>query len=156
MSTKTERPDVVRGGDRGVVSRRARAVIVTVGVAAAAWLVMEPLAGIDLRAPSFDEAAVGQDIGLLAVVLTSLAASLAAWAALATLERISKRPGRWWMALTGIVLLVSLTGPTSGTGIDTTVRVMLVLLHLVVAATSVSLLYPTIRAGRPLRGQRRR
>lgn len=154
MRTKTERPDMVRRGDRGVVSRRARAVILTVCVAAAAWLVMEPLAGIDLRAPSFGEGAEGQDIGLLAVVLTSLAASLAAWAALAALERLSKSPGRWWMALTGIVLLVSLTGPTSGTGIDTTVRVMLVVLHLVVGATAVSLLYPTIQASRPLRGQR--
>lgn len=154
MSTKIGIPDIVRGGDHGVVSRRVRAVIVTVCVAAAAWLVMEPLAGINLRAPAFGEEAAGQEIGPLAVIFASLAASLAAWAALAVLERFSKRPGRWWMILTGIVLLVSLTGPTSGTGIDTTVRVMLVLLHLVVAATLVSLLYPTIPANRPHEGQR--
>lgn len=124
-------------------ARRLLAVIAAVVSAVVGWGLVESGAGIDLRAPAFDGSAVGQDIGLGAVIFTTLIVSLAAWGLLALLERYVGRPRRTWtvVALTG--LLISLAGPMSGTGIGTRDRGLLALLHLVVAAALISLLRRT-------------
>lgn len=115
----------------------------TVLAAAAAWAIIEGVAGVDLRAPAFDASTTSQDIGLLAVVVSSLVASLAAWGTLALLERSVSRPRRIWAALAIAGLFLSLGGPLSGTAIDTASRSLLVVLHVIVAAVLIPLFYRT-------------
>jgi len=124
--------------------RRSRAVIAAVVSACAAWLLIEGLGEVDLRAPASGGNASGQDIGLLGVLFASLAASLAGWLALGLIERYTARPGRWWVSIAAVAFVLSLGGPMSGTGIDNTDRALLVLLHLVVAVVLIPLLYRTI------------
>jgi len=124
--------------------RRLRAVIAAVAAACAAWLLIEGLGGVDLQAPAFSESASTQDIDLLGVLFASLTASLAGWLALGFIERYTARPGRWWISLAVGTLVLSLGGPISGLGIDNTNRVLLVLLHLIVAGILISLFQRTI------------
>ena len=127
-------------------SRRLRAVAAGVLAAVVGWVIIEGVAGVDLRAPAFDGTTATQDIGLGAVIFTSLIASLAAWGLLAALERYSSRPRRDWTILAVAGLVLSLGGPLSGTGIDATERGLLALLHLIVAAVLIPLLYRTATA----------
>lgn len=123
---------------------RLRAVIAAVAAACVAWLLIVGLGGVDLRAPAFSDSASTQDIGFLGVLFASLTASLAGWLALGLIERFTARPGRWWIILGVGALALSLGGPMSATGIGNTDRVLLVLLHLVVAVVLIPLLYRTI------------
>ncbi|MGH8915074.1 MAG: DUF6069 family protein [Acidimicrobiia bacterium] len=122
---------------------RLRAVVAAVLAAGAGWTVVEVLGGVDLRAPAFDGSGAGQDVGLVAVVLTSLVASLSAWGLLAVLERYLVRARRIWTVLVLTGFVISLGGPMSGTGIDATDRALLAVLHLIVAAVLIPLLYRT-------------
>jgi hypothetical protein len=123
--------------------RRLLAVMAAVTAATLGWGLIEGGAGVDLRAPAFDGSTVGQDIELGAVIFTSVVASLAAWGLLALLERNVSLPRRIWTiaALAGLAL--SLAGPMSGTGISSGDRGLLALLHLIVAAVLIPLLYRT-------------
>lgn len=123
--------------------RRLWAVIAAVAAAVAGWFLIEAMAGVDLRAPAFDPRTGSQDIGLAAVVVTSLVASLAAWALLAVLERYVIRSRRIWTVLAAAGFVVSLGGPMSGTGIEASGRVLLLALHVIVAAVLIPLLYRT-------------
>ena len=140
-ATRIDGSESQRAGRRR--RRRLLAVMAAVVSAVVGWGLIESGAGVDLRAPAFDGSAIGQDIGLGAVIFTSLIGSLAAWGVLALLERHVGRPRRIWtvVALTG--LLISLAGPMSGTGIGAGDRGLLALLHLVVAAVLIPLLYRT-------------
>lgn len=141
MSTKTDTVStMVPAGTR---SRRLLAVAAAVVAAVAGWVLIEGPGGVDLRAPAFDGTAANQDIGLGAVVFASLVAGLAAWGLLAALERYMSRPRRIWTFLAVAGLILSLGGPMSGTGIDPTHRGLLALLHVIVAAVLIPLLYRT-------------
>jgi hypothetical protein len=107
------------------------------------WILIEVVAGIDLRAPAFDETTAGQDVGIGAVIFVGLIASLSTWALLAGVERYSRRSRSIWLTLTIVGLLLSLGGPLSGTGINSANRGLLVLLHMILAATLIPLLYRT-------------
>jgi len=124
--------------------RRLRAVIAAVAAACGAWLLIEGLGEVDLAAPGSAGNTSGQDIGLLEVLIASLAASLAGWLALGLIERYTARPGRWWIIVAVGALVLSLGGPMSGTGLENTERALLVLLHLVVAVVLIPLFYRTI------------
>ncbi|HEX6207886.1 MAG TPA: DUF6069 family protein [Actinomycetota bacterium] len=121
--------------------RRLAAVGTAVALATATWVLIEPVAGVDLRAPG--QGSPGFDIGLVAVILTAAGAALLGWGLLAAMERWTRRPRAWtWVALGGF--LASLTGPMSGTGIPGSHRWLLALLHLVVAASLIPLMRRTI------------
>lgn len=126
--------------------QRLAAVTAAVGAAVLTWIVIDVLAGVDLRAPVFDGFASGQDITFGAVVLVSGLASLGSWGLLALLERWTSRPRRIWTAVAILGFLISLGGPLSGTGISPENRWLLALLHLVVAAVLIPLMYRTARA----------
>lgn len=115
---------------------RLTGVIAAVVAALAGWAVAELGVGIDLRQP-------GGDIGAAAVVVASASASLAGWALLAVLERFTARPGRWWVAIAVGFAVASLLAPLTTPGIDAAGRVVLALLHAVVAAVLIPLLYRT-------------
>lgn len=124
-------------------ARRLVTVIGAVLATALAWTVIEGIAGFDLQAPAFDDSSASQDVGLGEAIISSLVAGLAAWGLLALLERYVSQARRIWTALAVTGLVLSLGGPLSGTGIDSTNRSLLVLLHLIVAAVLIPFFYRT-------------
>jgi hypothetical protein len=139
-------PAASPGGTRGSLWRRptARPIAVALGVLAAlaVWGISELVFGVDVRQPAFGTG-VPQDLTAGPVVVASLVAGLAAWLALALLERLTRHARAVWVALATLVLVVSLGAPLSGRGIDGGSRLVLALLHLTVGALLIVLLART-------------
>ena len=108
--------------------------------AVAVWTIEVPLLGSRLQT-QFGNAAP-QSVGIDAVVLSSLAGSLAGWGLLAILERRFARARTIWTGIAIAVLLASFSLPVSA-GTTTTTKVALAVMHLAVAAV----LIPTLRRG---------
>ncbi|HEV2071297.1 MAG TPA: DUF6069 family protein [Acidimicrobiales bacterium] len=127
-----------------VHSRRAVAVAAAVGAALACWTIAEGVFGVDVHAPGFG-GEPPKDVGAGDVALSAAVAGLAGWALLALLERITDRAARLWSAAAFAVVVLSLGGPF-GAGIDTASRVVLVCLHLLVAAVLIRVFRTTTAA----------
>ncbi|MBG6135633.1 DUF6069 family protein [Longispora fulva] len=117
---------------RDVLCRRTTRLGVVLGATVSAlisWTSLHRLAGIDLAVGRGDAV---RHVGAGSVVLATLVAGLAAWAALAVLERTTGHARRVWTVLALAVLVVSLLGPLGGaTG---SAQVGLAALHLTVGA----------------------
>jgi hypothetical protein len=144
-------------GTRGSLWRRptARPIAVALGVLAAlaVWGISALVFGVDVRQPAFGPG-VPQDLTAGPVVVASLVAGLAAWLALAVLERLTRHARAAWVALATLVLAASLGAPLSGRGIDGESRLVLALLHLTVGALLIVLLArtsPPARSAAPRR-----
>jgi hypothetical protein len=61
----------------------------------------------------------------------------------AGLERLTPRARRVWLVVALVGLAVSLMPPLAGTGVGTANRIVLLLMHLAVAAVFISVLYRT-------------
>ncbi|MFJ2651571.1 DUF6069 family protein [Streptomyces sp. NPDC087420] len=121
--------------------RRWRLVVTGLAVLAPVlvWLVADLVLGHRLRIVTGDQTL---DIGVVSVGLFALLAALAGWGLLAGLERLGVRWARGvWTGVTVAVLAVSFL-PLTGEGVDGGTRVVLSLMHLVVAAV----LIPGLRA----------
>lgn len=125
-----------------VVARLA-AVGSAVPAALLVWAAFELIGGVDLRAPAPGGAGETHDVGALTVVLPSLLASLAGWALLAVLEGRIRRARATWTIVALAVLLLSLAGPVTATGITTANQLALASMHLAVAAVLIPLLART-------------
>ena len=150
-------PAASPGGTRGSLWRRptARPVAVALGVLAAltVWGVSELVVGVDVRQPAFGPG-VPQDLTAGPIVVASVVAGLAAWLALAGLERLTRHARAAWVALATLVLAASLGAPLSGRGIDEQSRLVLALLHLTVGTLLIVLLArtsPPARSATPRR-----
>lgn len=121
----------------GRVDARALAVAATVAAAALVWLVGEPLLGNDLVVEQPGQAPL--DLSLASFVIITLGASLAGWAVLALLEKITRYGRRIWTGLAVAVVLVSFL-PFLSAQMTTGSAVVLGLVHLVVGAVLVPLL----------------
>ena len=124
----------------------ARLAAVALGVlaAVAVWIVSEWVFGVDVREPAFG-AEAPRDVSAGQIVAASVVAGLAAWLALALLERLTRHARAAWVALASLVLAVSLGAPLTGRGIDGGSRLVLALLHLSVGALLIVLLARTSR-----------
>lgn len=111
--------------------------------ALAVWIVAGQILGIDLREPAMVAGGATRALGPLNVVFASTVASLAGWGLLAVLERFTSRARTAWTVIAALAALLSLGGPFSGAEITTTNRVVLALLHIVVAAVLIPLLART-------------
>jgi hypothetical protein len=147
------------GGARGSLwqrpTARPLAVALAVLAALAVWGVSELVFGVNVRQPAFGTG-VPQDLTAGPVVITSVVAGLAAWLALAVLERLTRRARAAWVTLATLVLVVSLGAPLSGRGIDGRSRLVLTLLHLTVGALLIVLLArtsPPARSATPRRNR---
>lgn len=147
--TSTPATTPVRTAPAGDPASRTRArtrVLAVLGATAAAsgvWVLAEAL-GVDLavqRRPGSIEA-----VGPAAVLLSSLVAALAGWAALAVLERLVARARTAWTVLALLVLVASMVGPLAG-GTSTAAKAALAGMHLAVAAV----LVPALRRSSPAR-----
>ena len=121
-------------------ARRAAAV----AAAVASWALAEGVFGVDVHAPVFGgEPSPARDLGIVAVAVSALVAGLAGWALVAVLEPLAGRAARLWSGLAFVVLQLSLGGPF-GAGIVTSSRIVLVCLHLVLAAVLIPILRATV------------
>lgn len=125
---------------RGTAGRRAsvagRRASVVAGAGAAAlltWLVAGPVLGINLEVLKTPGATTPVAVTAGSVLVSAVVAGLSGWAALAVLERVSVRGTTLWRWIATTVALLSLAGPLT-LAQDTGGAVVLVLLHLVVAA----------------------
>lgn len=128
----------------GRVGARTLAVAATVAAAALIWLVGEPLLGNDLVVEQPGQPPL--DLGLAAFVIITLGASLAGWAVLALLEKVTRYGRRIWTGLAVAVVVVSFL-PFLSAQMSTGSAVVLTLVHLVVGAVLVPLLLRVPRGG---------
>ncbi len=144
----TESLSMRRQAKSKIVLRRQRltAVAAAAGAAMMTWILIEPLAGFDLRAPVFDGSAKSIDIGPGLVIINSAVPTLVGWGLLAMLERWTSRPRSIWTTVAMAGLMISLAGPMLGEGVSLTNRWFLELLHMVVAAVYIPLMRRTARA----------
>lgn len=128
----------------GTTRRRAKMVGLSTLAAATTWILADGILDVEVSTPSFDSITPAADLGLAPVVLTAVITTLFGWALLEILERTTHRPRAVWASTAIAIAAVSLAGPLSGAGVSTSQRIVLVALHVVVAALFVPLMYRTI------------
>ncbi|WP_433386223.1 DUF6069 family protein [Micromonospora sp. KLBMP9576] len=131
--------------ERGRTPRwRARALGVLLAVLATVliWVVAVPVAGVDLEA-TVAEGEPPMQIGLGAVIATSLLLSLLGWGLLEFLERFTRRGLRIWVIVASVFTLVSLLGPT--TAESGSAMLVLALMHLALGAVLIAAMTRTTR-----------
>lgn len=125
--------------------RRRRALAIVGGVlgAEALWFISEGLLGIRLQASAGSGYPQPVDIGPGMVAVASVLLPLIGWAALASLERFTTRAAAIWLGFSLLALIGSFAIPLSGSGVPAADRIVLVLMHLTVAACVLPVLYRT-------------
>jgi hypothetical protein len=121
---------------------RLLAVGAAVVAALAVWAVAALALGIDVQEPPRGAGPV-RDLAVGNVVLASAVASLAGWALLAVLERVTTRARTIWTSIAVVVAVLSLGGPLTAAAVTTANRAVLAALHVVVAAVLIPLLART-------------
>jgi hypothetical protein len=124
--------------------RRAAAALLAVAASALAWVVASLLGvSFDVTSP-----AVGTiHIGMLLTIVSALPLALAAWGALALLERFTAHPRRVWAVLSSAVLVLSLI-PLPFLDAAVTTKVALGWMHIVTGVVLIFMLGRTARARR--------
>lgn len=95
-------------------------------------------------------ATVGDDdqtIGFVPVILVTLIVGLVAWGLLALLERMTGNAKTIWTAIAVVVFLLSLLGPL-GSGVGTSSKIVLALMHVGAAITIIPLMRRSAAAER--------
>ncbi|HEV2088874.1 MAG TPA: DUF6069 family protein [Cryptosporangiaceae bacterium] len=116
------------------VARRVLVVVAAVVAAVVVWTVAVPVLGTDVTVPQGPGSGERTDLALAPVVATALVAGLLGWALLAMLERFTRRAHAVWTGIALTVLVFSMPWMPGFTGTE---RIVLVLLHLAVAAVLV-------------------
>jgi hypothetical protein len=127
MARTLNRPPTIRSSRP---RRRSAAVVAATAAATGAWIIVSPVAGIDLRVGSEPDI---RTVGVGAVVTAALLAALTGCATLAALERWTARPRRNWLAVVAGGLVLSLAGPLF-VAARASSAIGLVALHVVTAA----------------------
>lgn len=122
---------------------RLLAIAAALLVAELVWVLAGLALGTHLQAPAGTVSPQPVDIGPLEVAIACVVLSLVGWAMLAGLERLTRHARRIWLVVALVALAASLTMPLSGTGVSPVNRIALVLIHVVVAAVLIPLLYRT-------------
>ena len=107
------------------------------------------LAGARVINGEYPVAKVGDDeqtIGFAQVIIVTVLAGLVAWGLLALLERATGRAATIWTAIAVAVFLLSMLGPL-GSGVGTSSKVVLALMHIAAAVTIIPLMRRSARIG---------
>lgn len=112
--------------------RPRRALLLAVAVAVVAWGIATLLLGVDLTV-DINNAQPAMTIGLGPVVVTALIASLAGWASLAGLERVTDNARGIWRVVAVAALLAPFL-PLLAAETDLAVTLTLGAMHVLVAA----------------------
>jgi len=123
--------------------KRLSAVLSAVLVALAIWSIAELVFGMELRTPALAGIPEPTPIGAFQVLSVAGLLSIAGWALLALLERLTTRAPRIWAISATVALVLSLATPLSGAGITVANRVVLLLIHLSVGGVLIPALYRT-------------
>ena len=116
---------------------RLVAIVATTAISLAAWLLMAPISGRDLKVKQHGDAVT---IGPADVVVVSLLAGLAGWSLLAFLERChTERALHVWTVIARCVLALSLLGPL-GAGVGSA-KLALASLHLLAGGALINLMH---------------
>ena len=129
----------------GLVGKRFGAIAVAAVAAIVAWLLMENLFDVEMIAPSM-QGRPTMDIGPLPIAGSVIVATLIGWGVYAFMERRTQNPRRAWTTFAVVGALLSLGAPFSGEGLDTSQRVQLAALHVVVAAVFIPLFERTAKS----------
>ncbi|MFI7025690.1 DUF6069 family protein [Micromonospora sp. NPDC049900] len=122
--------------------QRAIGVLAAVLAAVVIWVVAVPLAGVDLMA-TVASGEPPMEIGVGAVIASSLITSLLGWGLLALLERVTRHGLRIWVIVAVLFTLLSLAGPfMAETGAATAV---LLLMHLAVGGVLIAAMLRSVR-----------
>jgi len=111
--------------------------------AEAVWLVAEGALVIPVQAPAGTLAAEPVAIDPLSVALAASVLPLVGWLVLLGLEQLTQHARTIWLVLALVALAASLGMPLSGSGVSDANRVVLVLMHLLVGAIVITVLYRT-------------
>jgi hypothetical protein len=128
MTTST----AIHAPSRTTKLRRGGVVLAAVVLALVAWWLSGPVAGSDFDVRTDPNGPV-QHVGPASVAIVTLLVGLLAWGLLAVLERGTRRGRGIWTAIAVPVLVISLLGPLGG--VESSDKVGLLVLHLVVGAT---------------------
>lgn len=112
-------------------SRRLKRTAIVVEAAVIAmlfWAAAVPLAGVELQVTTGGAA---QTVGPVQILIVALLAGTAAWAVLAVVEKLSRKPRRLWFPVAATVGVASLAGPLFSAG-STIAMLVLLGLHIVV------------------------
>ena len=135
MASATEAQAQGLGATR--TKKRIGVVIVSMVVALALWVVIDPILGVELRSPATGSRA-SEEVTAAHVLIASGFTALLGWGSLALLERVATRARRIWAVVATLALILSLTGPLSGSGISAGNRTSLLLMHLAVGVILIS------------------
>lgn len=114
------------------------AVVVNVLILIAGWVVT---GDYPVAAVSGDD----QSIGFPQVILVTALVGVAAWGLLALLERVTTRAAATWTTIAVVVFLLSMLGPLES-GVGTSSKIVLALMHVGGAATIIPLMLRSTRA----------
>lgn len=122
---------------------RLGAVLAATASSLIAWVVMGPLAEVELVVPA---GSAVRTVGADDVVLAAVLSGVAAVATTALVDRWARRPRRTWTVIATSVFALTLLGPI-GSGAETGIVGALVALHSVVAIVLIPQLRRTLPAG---------
>lgn len=139
-----------------MIGNRVLSVAAAVAAAGLVWVAFELIGGVDLRAPQPGNTGATDDAGIGIVLGSSAVASLAGWALLAVLEKVTARARMIWTVVAIVVLVLSLGAPLSAAGLTALNKTALALMHVAVGVTLIPLLRrtskPDVAAGAPTPG----
>ncbi|GAB3269849.1 DUF6069 family protein [Arthrobacter pigmenti] len=129
MSIRNETTQVPIAGQSGSRRLKRAAIVVEAAVIAVLfWAAAVPLAGVELQVIT---GGTVQTVGPVQILVVALLAGAAAWAALAVVEKSSRKPLRIWFPLAETFGVASLAGPLFNAG-STAAMLTLLGLHIVV------------------------
>jgi hypothetical protein len=131
-----------------IANRRPAVIAAAVAAAVATWAVAVPLFGIKVLIPESPGSAPTEPLGAASVIGAATVAALVGWAALAILERLTRRARTIWTVGALVVLVATMPWSPDFTG---AARAVLVVLHLVVAGVLIPGMRrpPGMRTGPP-------
>ena len=128
---------------------RAASVVAAPCAALTVWAIASTVLGADVAVSGPDDTVT--TIGAGAVSMAAALAALAGWGVLAVLERRVARAREVWTVFAFLALALSLLGPVQQ-GATTSASIVLVTMHLAVAAVLIPLFRRTIASGPPAPG----
>ncbi|MBW9207351.1 hypothetical protein KV097_15515 [Mumia sp. zg.B17] len=134
---------------RGTFLDDLAAAVVSAAAAAFVWLLWSQVIGVELEVKGFGGGV--QEVGVVSVVLSTVAFVLVGAALLRWMQRRSEAGLRWWTWIATAFAVVSLMSPTSA--LSARAVVALVSIHVVVAAVAILWLR---HVHRPVDGPRER
>jgi hypothetical protein len=142
-ASANERLRTLTGGSKHL-TRLAALVLAYIGCSIV-WLIADPIGGASMKV----EAMGGdiQHINLLGLVTSVLSYGIVAWIVLMLIERFAPAPRKTWLAVSVVVLILTLFTAWAGGESDGT-SITLIIMHLVAGAVIIPIFAGTLKERR--------